>query len=96
MSHPSPLTKTEIVDRYFLEHRAKMLDIAALLDRIDRASGDDKIDFRIEALLECAKELHSKEVGRTERMLLLLSDKTTEPIEEAGMKGATGAVPPQS
>ncbi len=96
MSHPSPLTKTEIVDRYFLEHRAKLLDIAAFLDRIDRASGGEQTDFRIEALLECAKELHSSKVGRTERMLLLLSDKTTEPIDEAGMKGATGAVPPQS
>ena len=96
MSHPSPLTKTEIVDRYFLEHRAKLLDIAAFLDRIDRASGGEQTDFRIEALLECAKDLHSGEVGRTERMLLLLSDKTTEPIDEAGMKGATGAVPPQS
>ena len=96
MSHPSPLTKTEIVDRYFLEHRAKLLDIAAFLDRIDRASGGEQTDFRIEALLECAKGLHSGEVGRTERMLLLLSDKTTEPIDEAGIKGATGAVPPQS
>ena len=96
MNHPSPLTKTEIVDRYFLEHRAKLLDIAAFLDRIDRASGGEQTDFRIEALLECAKELHSAEVGRTERMLLLLSDKTIEPIDEAGKKGATGAVPPQS
>ena len=56
----------------------------------------EQTDFRIEALLEGAKELHSDKVGRTERMLLLLSDKTTEPIDEAGMKGATGAVPPQS
>ncbi len=96
MSHPSPLTKTEIIDRYFLEHRAKLLDIAALLDRIDRASGDNQTDFRIKALLECVKELHSDKVGRTERMLLLLSDQTTEPIDEAGIKGASGAVPPQA
>lgn len=96
MSQTSPLTKSEIIDRYFLEHRAKLLDIAAFLDRVDRASGDEHTDFRIKALLDCAKELHLNEVGRTERMLLLLSDKTTEPIDEAGTKGASGAVPPQS
>ncbi len=96
MSNPSQLSKTEVIDRYFLEHRAKLLDIAAFLDRIDRAEGDDGSDFRIDALLECAKQLHSSEIGRTERMLLLLSDSTTEPVDSAGTKGATGAVPPKS
>ena len=33
--HPSPLTRTQVVDLYFLEHRAKLLDLAAFLDRCD-------------------------------------------------------------
>jgi len=87
------MTQEEIIDRYFLEHRAKVLDIAAFLDRIDRA-GDGSEDFRITALLRCVEELQSKKDGRTERILDLLSDQSTEPIEHAGMKGASGAVPP--
>ncbi len=89
------MTQEEIIDRYFLEHRAKVLDIAAFLDRIDRA-GNGSEDFRITALLRCVEELQSKKEGRTERILDLLSDQTTEPIEHAGMKGASGAVPPTS
>ncbi|MGY8752539.1 MAG: hypothetical protein ACKVIO_01450 [Phycisphaerales bacterium] len=91
----SNMTKEEIVDRYFLEHRAKVLDIAAFLDRIDRAE-ENASDFRIEALLSCIKELHSGKEGRTQRILDLLSDQTKEPIDHAGMKGASGAVPPTS
>ncbi len=38
-SHPrtSPLTATELVDEYFIENRTKLLEIAAFLDRLDRA-----------------------------------------------------------
>jgi hypothetical protein len=91
----SNMTKKEIVDQYFLEHRAKVLDIAAFLDRIDR-SGETDADFRIDALMRCIKELQSEKEGRTERILSILSDHTTEPIDHAGMKGACGAVPPPS
>ena len=89
------MNQKEIIDRYFLEHRAKVLDIAAFLDRIDRC-GEKDTDFRVEALNRCIKELQSNEVGRAERILLLLSDHSTEPIEQAGTKGASGAVPPTS
>jgi hypothetical protein len=91
----SKMTPEEIIDRYFLEHRAKVLDIAAFLDRVDRAGAGNQ-DFRITALLQCIEELQSKKEGRTERILALLSDQSKEPIEHAGMKGASGAVPPTS
>ena len=85
----SQMSKQEVIDRYFLEHRAKVLDIAAFLDRVDRCeSGND--DFRIQALIQCIKELESSEAGRAERILNILSDHTTEPIESAGEKGASG------
>ena len=87
------MNQTEVIDRYFLEHRAKVLDIAAFLDRIDRCNGKD-VDFRIEALQQCIKELQSDTEGRAERILLLLSDHSIAPIDEAGTKGASGAVPP--
>jgi hypothetical protein len=87
------MTSEEIVDRYFLEHRAKVLDIAAFLDRIDRCGVIEK-DFRIVALLKCIDELQSNQDHRTKRILELLSDHTVGPIDSAGTKGASGAVPP--
>ena len=30
------MTRTQVVDAYFMEHRARLLDVAAFLDRIDR------------------------------------------------------------
>ena len=91
----SKLTRQEIIDRYFLEHRAKVLDIAAFLDRIDRSPKGES-DFRIEALMKCIEELQTDTQGRTQRILDLLSDQTTDPIERAGTKGASGAAPPVS
>ena len=89
------MNQKKIVDRYFLEHRAKVLDIAAFLDRVGRC-GEEEADFRVEALQRCIEELQTSSDGRAERILLLLSDLTTKPIESAGTKGASGAVPPAS
>ncbi len=38
-----PLTQRQLIDEYFIEHRAKLLDLAAFLDRLDRASELDKV-----------------------------------------------------
>ena len=89
---PPPLTKRAVVDRYFLEHRAKVLDIAAFLDRIDRAQGEGADDYRRAALEACCAILTDGKPERARRVLELLSDHTAEPIAKAPMKGATGAV----
>ena len=92
---PCPLTSTEVVDRFFLEHRAKVLDVAAFLDRIDRASDPAASDHRVKALLECLEMLHDGNGDRTRRIQMHLSDTTTEPIDAAPMQGALGAPPPR-
>ena len=97
-----PLTRRQVIDAYFLEHRAKALDIAAFLDRVDRArpgadaaDGDGDDDFRLDALRRALRILLEEEPGRAARLLDVLSDHTTEPIASAaGMKGAHGAPPP--
>ena len=89
------MPQQEVLERYFLEHRAKVLDIAAFLDRLDRCK-DHKQDYRIDAIRSAIEELLSDKVGRAERILLLLSDQTNDPIDSAGTKGASGAVPPSS
>ena len=92
----TPLTEQEVIDAYFLEHRAKVLDIAAFLDRIDRSQNKSKEqDFRIKALKECISELQTSGPNRAERILLLLSDVTKGPIEKAGTKGASGVPTPE-
>lgn len=90
---PLPLSRRDVVDRYFLEHRAKVLDIAAFLDRVDRAGGDatEDEDFRVRGLRASIGILLDGEGERTRRVLELLSDQTADPIEKAPMKGAAGA-----
>lgn len=90
-----PMTRAAVVDRYFMEHRAKLIDIAAFLDRIDRAAGGDAVDdFRMNAFRAALDVLREDEPGRARRVLELFSDPTRTPIESAaGMKGAHGAYP---
>lgn len=82
------------VDQSFIDARARVLDVAAFLDRVQRHGQD--ADFRIAALRKAIRELLTEETGRAERVLVSLSDLTTEPIAKAPMQGALGAVPPAS
>lgn len=92
-----PIDRVAVIDRYFLEHRAKLLDIAAFLDRVERAApraSNDGQDFRHAALLRAIALLLDGKPERARRVLESFSDPTTEPIAKAPMKGATGACPP--
>ena len=86
-----PLDTSDVLDRYFLEHRAKVLDLAAFLDRLDRAEGDATNDVRLRSIRHAIALLLDGKPERARRVLELLSDRSTEPIDEAPMKGATGA-----
>ena len=85
-----PMSRAQVVDAYFMEHRARLLDVAAFLDRVDRA-GAGADDFRMEAFRRALAVLQDGKPERARRILELLSDPGTEPIAKAGMKGATGA-----
>ena len=93
MSHPIPLTGAQAVDRYFLEIRAKVIEIAAALDRIQRAEGGGAAlkDYRIVAVRRAMDELLGDEPGRAERVQLALSDHSTEPIAAVRDPKAYGA-----
>ena len=96
MSPPQPtaLSRTELVDEYFLEHRAKFLDLAAFFDRLDRAADSTDDDFRVMHLRRGVGILMDGQGDRTRRIQLLLSDQTTEPTDQPPMQGAHGAPPP--
>lgn len=85
------MTKRQVLDLYFGDARCKLVELAAFLDRVDRASGPG--DHRIEALREALGALQSDGESRAKAVLLSLSDPTTDPIPAAGSKGATGAWP---
>ncbi len=88
-----PLPRNEVVDLYFLEHRAKLLDITAFLDRVERAAPAAD-DFRMTALRRAGAILLDDGPEKARRVLEAFSDHTTEPIPSAAdMKGAHGACP---
>ena len=93
MSTPANfLTRDRAMDLYFMEHRAKLIDIAAFLDRIDRAaSAGVSDDFRLTAFRQALEIVSDGRPERSRRILELFSDPTTEPIARAPMKGALGA-----
>lgn len=85
------MTRQQVLDLYFMDARSKLIDLAAFLDRVDRADGAD--DFRITALRTAIKELSGGNKERAKSVLLSLSDPTTEPIPTATTKAACGAYP---
>jgi len=85
------MKREHVMDLYFMEARAKLIDLAAFLDRVDRAPGTD--DFRMSAFRRAMQELPASQPDRAKRVLLSLSDPTTEPLPTATAKTAAGAWP---
>ena len=83
------MNRQQILDLYFLEARAKLIDLAAFLDRIDRADGE--ADFRLAVLTKALEQLRRSDGRRAEHVLLSMSDLTAEPIAAATTKAACGA-----
>jgi hypothetical protein len=80
------------VDEYFIENRTRVLEIAAYLDRIDRAGdrGAER-DFRMRAFGEALAVLCDGAPDRTARIQMIFSDPTIKPLEQLDQKSARGA-----
>ncbi|MSU59301.1 MAG: hypothetical protein EXS35_14220 [Pedosphaera sp.] len=85
------MTREQVLDLDFLDARGKLIEIAAFLDRVERAKGQD--DFRVKAFRQAARELNGSKKRRAEKVLLAFSDPTTTPIPAATTKAACGAWP---
>ena len=78
---PSPLNAEELLDQEFLVVRAKILEIAAALDRLDRGDGDagdhphshPRSDPRTEKLHKGLEALLSREQNRAESIQQIFS-----------------------
>lgn len=97
-SFTCPQTREQVIAMYFLEHRAKLLDVAAYLDRLDRANSDAATaDFRETAMAQAIRILGDGQPHRAKRILELLSDDSSAiPQSAQGTKGAAGAVRPMT
>jgi hypothetical protein len=90
MNTRCPLSARELVDEYFIENRTRLLEIAAFLDRLDRAdSSYPPGDFRMKAFTDAMAMLN--EPNRLDRIQMLLSDPTAEPLGALDRKSAIGA-----
>jgi hypothetical protein len=71
----SPVPAAKTLDAYFLEARSKLLDLAAILDRIDRGpeAATATKDVRYSQLRQALTILHRHEPGRAEQVQQLFS-----------------------
>jgi hypothetical protein len=67
-----PLEAGEVLNREFLEIRARLLQIAASLDRIDRA-GSMANDPRLDGIRRSLEILAASDADRAERIQLIFS-----------------------
>jgi len=71
----TPLAAGQALDQYFLEARSKLLDLAAILDRIARgrdAAGTEQ-DPRMRKILQALEILGDEGNGRAERIQQIFS-----------------------
>ena len=70
---PIPLDAPAVLNREFLEVRARLLHIAASLDRLDRARGSVAGDARLELIRRSLAILVGAAPDRAEKIQLLFS-----------------------
>lgn len=75
MTQLEPLPAAQALDRYFLEARCKILDLAAIFDRIGRGPGAGGLDddSRLQRLHEALQLLLDPSGGRAERIQQIFS-----------------------
>lgn len=68
-----PMDAAEVLNREFLEVRCKILEIAAALDRIDRAEGNLDKDPRMARIQQGLSQLGSEQPDRAEQIQMIFS-----------------------
>jgi hypothetical protein len=92
-----PLTQRELIAEYFMEHRVQVLELAAFLDRLDRAREIDAADdFRLRSLRAALTVLVDGAGDRVRRVQMIFSDPRSELLEELDTKSAKGAYDPEA
>jgi hypothetical protein len=71
----TPLAAATALDGFFLEARSKLLDLAAILDRIGRGAGAGELDadVRLHKVRQALEVLRDPSGGRAERIQKIFS-----------------------
>jgi hypothetical protein len=71
----TPLPAARALEMYFLEARSKLLDLAAILDRIQRGAGAAQVanDPRMQQIRQALEVLRAPSGGRAERIQQIFS-----------------------
>ena len=80
---PQDLTKPQLLDRELLGIRARLIDLAAALDRIDRGQGSAAGDLRVEQIRRSLHTLLREAPSRAEEVQKIFS----LPAEEGRERG---------
>lgn len=83
------MTRQQVLDLYFMDARSKLIDLAAFMDRLERAEGAD--DYRFDAFRAALAKLAGSGSQKAKTVLQAFSDPTVEPLAAATTKGASGA-----
>ena len=72
---PTPLPAAKALDQFFLDARARLLDVAAVLDRIGRGADAAKVesDPRMARIKQALEVLSDQSGGRAERIQKIFS-----------------------
>jgi hypothetical protein len=74
----SVMTASQVLNREFLEIRAKILEIAASFDRLDRSEGSVADDPRLRRIYEALDALRDSAGDRAEQVQLIFSRQYEE------------------
>jgi hypothetical protein len=74
----SAMTASQVLNREFLEIRAKILEIAASFDRLDRSEGSIAEDPRLQRIHEALDVLRDGVSDRAEQVQLIFSRQYEE------------------
>lgn len=71
----TPLEARQALDSFYLEARSKILDLAAILDRIGRGRDSAAVadDPRLQRIRQALEVLHDESGGRAERIQHIFS-----------------------
>ena len=84
----NPMNAAETLNREFLEVRARILEIAAALDRLDRAEGSVADDPRLARIHQALARLESNQSDRAEQIQLIFSLPYDKDWRETPSRGA--------
>lgn len=68
-----PMSATQVLNREYLEMRAKILELAAAFDRLERAEGSVNDDHRMTKIREALDVLRDDRSDRAEQVQLIFS-----------------------